>query len=322
LDAPPAAENSSAETELNATEQATEVDVSESVSVETKDDAEDSAQLSLHFEARKQALQRLAELDISTLAGELQAGKMLIRDILLALKKPSYDPRDRIAKPIFRRGILKIDDLKPEMQLEGQVVNVVDFGVFIDIGLGESSLVHVSQLSHRYVADPHRFYSVGDVMKVWVSEVDTARRRVKLTAIQPGSKPAPKHRPDRNRRPTRERQPEAPPSSTEVSTGHKQNKQGRFGSQGFRNRSDTKGSERTPGNQRFDRSKSKSKSKFEFNRDKGKDKSNRQGFRAPKQAKPAPPITDGMLKGSEPMRSFSDLLQFVKHKPQQDDEKS
>jgi uncharacterized protein len=285
-------------------------------------EAVDSEGMAQQLEARKQALQRLADLDIGSLAEEHQAGRMLVRDILLALKKPCYDPRDRLAKPIFRRGILKIDDLKPEMQLDGQVVNVVDFGVFVDIGLGESSLVHVSQLSHRYVADPHRFYAVGDVIKVWVSEIDTVRRRAKLTAIQPGSKPAPKHRPDRDRRPPRARTAETGQSQPDSNASSRQNKPGRFGSPGVRgSRSDGKPAEQTSfGNKRFENQ--KSKHRFEFNRNKPKDKPNRHAARSQKPAQPAPPITEGMLKGSEPMRSFSDLLQFVKQKPQQDDEKS
>jgi protein Tex len=280
-----------------------------------------SAEFSEKMEARKKALQRLSELNIATIAAENNAGRLLVRDILLALKKPTYDPRDRVAKPIFRRGILKIDDLKPEMQLEGQVVNVVDFGVFVDIGLGESSLVHVSQLSHRYVADPHRFYSVGDVIKVWVSEIDSARRRVKLTAIQPGSKPMPKRHSDsdHNRPATSSESKFNKRSETDSA---KKSKPGRFGSSVPRNSRKESGAAASSESQtpRFDRQ--SSKPRFESNRDRFRDENSRRQKRSPRSQQPAPPITDEMLKGSEPMRSFSDLLQFVKQKPPKDEEKA
>ena len=219
---------------------------------------------------RKQLLEKITQLDIDQIATENSAGKLLVRDILLAIRKPDWDPRDKVRKPIFRRGIIKVDDLKPEMQLDAQIVNVVDFGVFVDIGLGDSSLVHVSQLSSQYVRDPHRFCAVGDVLKVWVSEVDTARRRVKLTAIRPGAKPAaPRSRSSGGRKPAHARKTYEP--------------------------------------------KSKSKDRAAGNRS-GR-KPTRTDYARRKPPKPVKPITDEMLKGDEPMRSFSDLLQFVNKKP-------
>ncbi len=261
-------------------------------------------------ELRGQVVHRLNGLDIGTLAQEYGVGRLLVKDILLTLKKPSWDPRDRAAKPIFRRGILKIDDLKPEMQLEGQIVNVVDFGVFIDIGLGESSLVHVSQLAHSYVADPNRLFSVGNIMKVWVAEVDSARRRVKLTAIEPGSKPPQK----RSRQPFKkhgqrtEGRKEGEPRTSKPSdrsesqdqTQTPREKVGRFG-----HRAASSG----PGKDRFDQRKPKPR----FEKSSHREKNSRP--RVFKSNMPAPPITDEMLKGNEPMRSFSDLLQFVQKKP-------
>src|SRR6202035_3290880 len=102
--------------------------------------------------------------------------------------RPGRDPREDLPQPIFKRGILKLEDLTPGMELFGAVLNVVDVGVFVDIGLHDSGLVHVSQLANRYVRDPHEVAAVGDIVKVWVLEIDKTRHRVSLTMIPPGSK--------------------------------------------------------------------------------------------------------------------------------------
>ena len=232
---------------------------------------------------RKEVVKRILEVEIDQLVAEHSVGHLMVKDIVMALKRPNWDPRDKTAKPIFRRGIIKVDDLKPEMQLDAQVVNVVDFGVFVDIGLGESSLVHVSQLSNHFIRDPHRFFAVGDVMKVWVSEVDSERRRVKLTAIRPGSK-RPQRRPRRDAASLpKERQP-----------GSKgPNKPGKYGASQttkFGNKYGGKGA------------RGESAPRREYK---------------PRKKPPAPvaPITEEMLEGTKPMRSFSDLAQFVSKKP-------
>ena len=161
------------------------------------------------FDQRRKAIVKsMSELDLSEIATQHGTGSLAVKDIIMTLKRPAWDPRDKVRKPIFRRGIVKVDDLKPEMQLEGQVVNVVDFGVFVDIGLGESSLVHVSQLSNHYIADPHKVFAVGDAMKVWVTEVSATQRRVRLTAIRPGVKKTNFSR----RRPNRLGQPSPAPT--------------------------------------------------------------------------------------------------------------
>ncbi len=138
--------------------------------------------------------QKVAELSSQAdqLAAALHAGQMTLRDILVQLIRPGRDPREDLPPPIFKRGILKLDDLQPGMELMGSVLNVVDFGAFVDIGLHDSGLVHVSQLANRFVRDPHEVVSVGDIVKVWVMEIDKTRRRVSLTMIQPGT---PRHEP-------------------------------------------------------------------------------------------------------------------------------
>ncbi|MCA9150675.1 MAG: helix-hairpin-helix domain-containing protein, partial [Planctomycetales bacterium] len=119
---------------------------------------------------------KLAALDVETLAGELNVGTLLLKDILAALARPGRDPREDLSPPVFRREVLKLENLKPGMQLSGTVLNVVDFGAFVDIGLSDSGLIHVSRLADRFVSDPHEVVSVGDILNVWVVEVDEKRR--------------------------------------------------------------------------------------------------------------------------------------------------
>jgi uncharacterized protein len=121
------------------------------------------------------------------LAKELQVGEFTLRDIIEALGRPERDPRDDLPKPIFKKGILKLEDLAAGMELKGTVLNVVDFGAFVDIGLKDSGLVHISQLANRYIKTPHDVVSVGDVVSVWVMSVDHERKRVSLTMVKPGT---------------------------------------------------------------------------------------------------------------------------------------
>ncbi|GIW93345.1 MAG: RNA-binding transcriptional accessory protein [Pirellulaceae bacterium] len=136
---------------------------------------------------RAELAERIGRVDPRQLAAELGAGEHLVRDILAALSSPPRDPREDLPPPIFRRGILKLDDLKPGMELTGTVLNVVDFGAFVDIGLVDCGLVHISRLADRFIRDPHEVVGVGDILKVWVVEVDRDRRHVSLTAIAPGT---------------------------------------------------------------------------------------------------------------------------------------
>jgi len=115
-------------------------------------------------------------------------------DILESLARPGRDPREDLPPPVFKKGILKLEDLQAGMELKGTVLNVVDFGAFIDIGLKDSGLVHISQMANRYVKSPYDVVSVGDVVSVWVLSVDGARHRVSLTMIQPGTERRPAER--------------------------------------------------------------------------------------------------------------------------------
>ncbi|MGL4943301.1 MAG: helix-hairpin-helix domain-containing protein [Thermoguttaceae bacterium] len=140
---------------------------------------------------------------------EPSIGAYTIRSILAQFIRPGRDPRQSI-KPLFRRGVLKIDDLAPEMELQGTVLNVVDFGAFVDIGLHESGLVHISQMADKFVSSAHDLISVGDVVRVWVHGVDKERGRVSLSMLPPGTPPAqraerPQGERQRSERPRRER---------------------------------------------------------------------------------------------------------------------
>ncbi|MBN2279376.1 MAG: RNA-binding transcriptional accessory protein [Candidatus Marinimicrobia bacterium] len=124
---------------------------------------------------------QIAGANIAELAQEINIGLPTLEDILLNLEKPGIDPRDELPKPIFKSGILKIDDLKEGMVLKGTVRNVVDFGAFIDIGLKEAGLVHISQLANKFVKDPKEVVSVGDIVDVKIMTIDKMRGRIGLS---------------------------------------------------------------------------------------------------------------------------------------------
>jgi protein Tex len=130
---------------------------------------------------------KMNEVELPTLAHELEVGEPTLHDIFEALARPDRDPRDDLPKPIFKKGVLKLEDLVAGMELKGTVLNVVDFGAFIDIGLKDSGLVHISQLANRYIKSPHDVVSVGDVVSAWVIGVDNERKRVSLTMVKPGT---------------------------------------------------------------------------------------------------------------------------------------
>ncbi|RFU67376.1 RNA-binding transcriptional accessory protein [Peribacillus saganii] len=136
----------------------------------------------LGTEAMKEAL---ARLPISEAADELGIGEITYKDIVEALTRPGRDPRDELAKPLLKQDILKLEDLTSGMELQGTVRNVVDFGAFIDIGVKQDGLVHISKLSKNFVKHPLDVVSVGDVVTVWVDNVDTKKQRIALTMLPP-----------------------------------------------------------------------------------------------------------------------------------------
>ena len=131
---------------------------------------------------------KLAErIDIAKYIGD-GVGEPTLRDIVDELKKPGRDPRDEFEPPRFRDDVNTLEDLKPEMQLEGVVTNVTDFGAFVDVGVHQDGLVHISQLSDRFVKDPREVVKVGDKIKVRVLDVDLARKRIALSARSDGGR--------------------------------------------------------------------------------------------------------------------------------------
>ena len=189
------------------------------------------AEIGASDEQHKQLLAKIASADIDKLAEELNIGVHLARDITGALSRPGRDPRADFPPPLFRRGVLKLEDLEPGMEMMGTVLNVVDFGAFVDIGLHDSGMVHISRLADRYVADPHEVVSVGDVIRVWVIEIDRERRRVSLTAIDPSIQTEKKEKPQgRPSRPPRSERPQRAKGKgghkPQAGGGHGKGKQG------------------------------------------------------------------------------------------------
>ncbi len=127
----------------------------------------------------------LSTVKKSEMAEKLNIGEITLGDILDALMRPERDPRDELAAPLLKSDVLKMEDLKQGMELQGVVRNVVDFGAFIDIGVKQAGLVHISKLSNRFVKHPMDVVSVGDVVTVWVDQVDIQKERIALTMVNP-----------------------------------------------------------------------------------------------------------------------------------------
>jgi len=119
--------------------------------------------------------------DYKKLAAELGIGEITLRDIVKELEKPARDPRDEMPKPILRTDVMEMKDLKPGMILKGTVRNVIDFGAFVDIGVHQDGLVHISQITERYIKHPLEAVSVGDVVEVKVLSVDLQKKRISLS---------------------------------------------------------------------------------------------------------------------------------------------
>ena len=124
---------------------------------------------------------KLSGVNVENTAKELEIGELTLKDIIEELSKPGRDPRDEMPKPILRSDVLKFEDLKEGMILTGTVRNVIDFGAFVDIGVKHDGLVHISELSDKFVKNPSDIVSVGDVVKVKVIKIDQERQKVGLS---------------------------------------------------------------------------------------------------------------------------------------------
>ncbi|MGW8956809.1 Tex family protein [Paenibacillus sp. NPDC055715] len=141
--------------------------------------------ISAHDLGTKAATEALNVSNIDELAAKLEVGVPTLKDILDSLQRPGRDPRDELPLPVFRKDVLKIEDLAPGMELQGTVRNVIDFGAFVDIGIKSDGLVHISQLRSGFVKHPMDVVSVGDNVTVWVLNVDLKKGRVGLTMKAP-----------------------------------------------------------------------------------------------------------------------------------------
>jgi uncharacterized protein len=193
------------------------------------------------------------------------------------------------------------------MELSGTVLNVVDFGVFVDIGLSDSGLVHISRLADRFIRDPHEVVGVGDVLKVWVVDVDKNRRRVSLTAIPPGSErpqrpPREKQQP-RQQRPQQQR-PARPPRQAQ---GGPPPQQGGQQPAGVGSAGEGQRPPRPYGGGGGRRDQRRGGGRPEYQHPQTID-------RPPTKPKKVKPITKAMEEGREPMRSFGDLQQLFEKK--------
>ena len=139
-----------------------------------KEDLKDSEKL-------KDIKVKLSGINIKKTAEEINVGEMTLKDIIDELSKPGRDPRDEMPKPILRSDVLKFEDLKEGMILNGTVRNVIDFGAFVDIGVKHDGLVHISELSESYVKNPADVVSIGDIVKVKVIKIDNDRQKVSLS---------------------------------------------------------------------------------------------------------------------------------------------
>lgn len=129
----------------------------------------------------------LAALSIESLSSQLGVGEVTVRDIVDTLMKPARDPRDEFPQPLLKTDVLQMEDLQRGMELQGTVRNVVDFGAFVDIGVKQDGLVHISKLANRRVKHPLDVVSLGDIVTVWVEEVDAKKGRISLTMLPPAS---------------------------------------------------------------------------------------------------------------------------------------
>ena len=133
--------------------------------------------------------QKAKAMGLETLARQIGVGVPTLEDILAEILRPGRDMRDSLPKPLLRTDVMDLKDLVPGMELKGTVRNVIDFGAFVDIGVHQDGLVHISQISNRYIRHPGEVLKVGDVVTVWVMSVDVAKKRIALTMKQPKGEP-------------------------------------------------------------------------------------------------------------------------------------
>ena len=246
----------------------------------------------------KIASEKFGELTVR-LSSEFNVGLEIVRDILAIFSKLGRDPYGYLFPPVFRKTTLKFESLTPGTELAGTVLNVTDFGAFVDIGLHESGFIHISQMASGFIQSAHERMIVGNSVRLWVVEADVAKKRVSLTLLPPGTeRQSPKSADDKERERTpRERAPRPPRQDGERREFSDQSKGDRVprdsgGGKRFDRRGDFKPFDRTP-----------------------------KTFVTTPIKKEMKPLTEEMKKGKEPMRSFSDLAQLFGRAQSDTDEK-
>lgn len=267
--------------------------------------------------------EKIASLDAAALAQELGCGPLLLRDILQQLQRPGRDPREDFPPPIFKKGVLKMDDLEPGMELNGMVLNVVDFGAFVDVGVKQPGLVHLSRMAARFVSDPHEVVAPGDIVRVWVVEVDKSRRRVSLSMVPPGT-PAPSR--SGGGRPRGERRAARSEGAPPVAEGRAAPPRARTGDVPGGRSTERRGGAKPAGDRRDrQRPAQRPPRQADSRQEKRPEREDRRASRgdgaeisrpvrlpqrlSSSKAPPAP-ISEEVLEGKQPMRSFSDLMQY------------
>ena len=132
----------------------------------------------------KELVDKLSNINISDYAKKYDTDIYTMEDVIASLKKPNLDPRDEYPQPLLKSNILDIKDLHVGDKLQGTVRNVVDFGLFIDIGLHEDGLAHISKLSNSYVKHPSDLFSVGDIVDCWVDDISLEKNKVSLSLLE------------------------------------------------------------------------------------------------------------------------------------------
>ena len=145
----------------------------------------------LRTEKLAQIRDALQQVSVKDMAKELEIGEPTLKDIVAALQKPGRDPREELDPPLLRSDVLSMEDLKPGMELKGTVRNVVDFGAFVDIGVKQDGLIHISQFGAKFIKHPMEVVAVGDIITVRVLDVDLRRGRIALTMRKDDAQPEP-----------------------------------------------------------------------------------------------------------------------------------
>jgi len=259
---------------------------------------------------RAELAARINQVNVEALAAELNCGVFTLRDILAQFVRPGRDPREELPPPVFKQGILKLEDLSPGMELMGTVLNVVDFGAFVDIGLPNSGLVHRSRMDRNFVADPHSVVAVGDVVRVWVVDVDRDRRRISLSLV-PLEELAEKQvsrerRAERTAEKPRRQKAEKPRRTAATPSDETEAQKREESAEGQRERR-ARFPRREDRPARPEESVAKSQDGMPVIS---------RPVRLPRRPEreqpkaPAEPLSEEVLTGKEPMRSFADLMQY------------